>query len=120
MADKNFFEIVRRSELLQKSTVWEDEMCRFLALKGFNFIRQYPIRTPKKIYFADILLTDYRVVIEMDGAYHFTSEQKRLDKNRSANIRRNGYKVIRFANGELKNKAKMELKLRKFLKKIYI
>lgn len=116
--DIKFFEAVRRAELMQTSTRWEDEMCLFLRIRGYSYIRQYPIRTPKKIYFADIYLPEYRCIIEMDGAYHFTEEQKRLDKNRSANIRRLGYRVIRFANKELKNKGKIDQKLKRLLKKL--
>lgn len=112
----NFFEMVRRAELLDKSTEYEGRMCAILKSLGIDFIRQYPVRTGRKIYFADIYIPKSRLIIEMDGAYHFTSEQKRLDANRSANMRRKyGFHIVRFANGELRNIGKIIKKLEKYL-----
>lgn len=111
--EKSFFDAVRRAQLMETSTKYEDEMCRLLKSLGMRFIRQYPIRTPKKVYFADIFLPDRSLVIEMDGAYHFTKDQRRLDSNRTANMRRQGIRVIRFRNSDLKD-------LRKVLKKLEI
>ncbi len=114
---REFFEIVRRSELLDKSPIYEHRMCAILSALGVEYVRQYPIRTGRKIYFADIYIPKCRLIVEMDGAYHFTEEQHRLDNNRSANMRRRyGYHIIRFANGDLRDTGKVIERLRKYLK----
>lgn len=113
--EKEFFDSVRRAQLLQKSTKYESDMCNILKTIGIEYIRQYPIRTGKKVYFADIYVPKSRLIIEMDGAYHFTREQHRLDNNRSSNIRRKGYHVIRFANGDLRDTKKIIARLSRFM-----
>lgn len=101
---------------MEKSTVYEDKMCSILRKLGVEYIRQYPVRTGRKIYFADIYVPKSRLIIEMDGAYHFTADQKRLDANRSANMRRKyGLHIIRFANGDLRKLENIIKKLEKYL-----
>lgn len=88
----------RRRELLYGSTEAEKALYRIVKSWGLNVVRQYPIDTGRKIYFADIYIPRYKLVIEIDGGYHNTSNQKRLDVNRSSGIRRLGYKVYRLPN----------------------
>lgn len=114
MAD-DFYGIVRRSQLLTTSTKYETAMCAILTRLGIEYVRQYKIRTPKRLYYADIYVPKHRLVIEMDGAYHYTDEQRRLDSNRSANMRKQGYRICRFANGDLRNVKKIMDKLKRFM-----
>lgn len=115
---REFFDMVRRAELMDKSTAYEGRMCAVLDSLGVAYVRQHPIRTGRRVYFADIYIPTERLVIEMDGAYHFTEEQRRLDSNRSANMRRRGYRIIRFANGDLRRMGAVVGKLKKFIKNI--
>jgi very-short-patch-repair endonuclease len=113
--EKDYFDAVRRAQLLQKSTIYESRMCKILNSMGIDHIRQYPIRTGRNVYFADIYIPEKRLIIEMDGAYHFTKEQHRLDNNRSSNMRRKGYHIIRFANGDLRDIKKIISKLSRYV-----
>jgi primosomal protein N' (replication factor Y) len=63
-------------------------------LSSYRFRRQHPIGP----FIADFACTRYRVVIEADGAGHKCS---RLDKRRTAELERRGWRVIRFWNGEI-------------------
>lgn len=94
-----------RNELLNKSTWAEREVCKNLDRLGIKFIRQYPIKTPHKQYYLDIYIPSLKLAIEVDGKYHFTNKQKRLDANRSANIRKKGISVWRITNS---NAAKLK------------
>lgn len=87
-----------RNELLNKSTSAEKSVCRILDKLGVKFIRQYKIQTPRKTFYIDIYVPALNACIEVDGKYHFTDKQKRLDSNRSACIRRMGLSVIRICN----------------------
>lgn len=107
----------RRSELLEKSPSAEKAACAILARFGIAYVRQYPIWTGRKQYFADIYIPKYRLVLEIDGAYHFKGEQKRLDENRSAGIRRLGYHVCRLTNKDARSPEKVASKIRRYLKR---
>jgi very-short-patch-repair endonuclease len=66
-------------------------------LDGCKFRRQHPLLN----YVADFYCHQLKLVIEIDGEYHQTLEQKKLDKERTANIEFQGLHVIRFTNDEV-------------------
>ena len=107
----------RRAELLSKSSDAEKVAFRNIVRLGFKPTRQYPIWTKRRMYFADLYIPSLKLIIEIDGGYHHTTRQKRLDGNRSSGLWRLGYHVVRLSNRDareiLKIKAKIILVLRK-------
>jgi very-short-patch-repair endonuclease len=80
----------------------EAEEQLWLALRnnqvsGCKIRRQHPIST----YIADFYCHKLKLVIEIDGGYHLSKEQQKLDNERTANIEFQGLKVIRFTNEEV-------------------
>lgn len=108
----------RRDELLEKSTSAEKAACAILDKLGVRYIRQYPIWTGRRQYYADIYIPKYRLIFEIDGKYHYTKEQTRKDSNRSAGIRRLGYHVCRLSNAEARHPDKIIGKIKLILKKL--
>ena len=106
----------RRFELLEKSTAAEKAACSILSKMGVEYVRQYPIWTGRKKYYADIYVPKFKLVLEIDGAYHFTKEQIRKDENRSAGIRRLGYHVCRLTNADARQPKKILAKLKRCIK----
>lgn len=106
----------RRTELLEKSPQAEKVACAILAKLGIPYVRQYPIWTGKKKYYADIYIPKLKLVLEIDGKYHFTANQKRLDENRSAGMRRLGYHVCRLTNSDARKPDKVFSKIKRYLK----
>jgi len=53
-------------------------------------------------YITDLYIPEKRLVIEIDGEYHNTIEQKQKDEERTRYLRNKGYKVIRFTHQEIK------------------
>lgn len=102
-----------RQDLMSKTSDAEKAAIRNCELLGYKVVRQQPILTGRKMYFADIYLPDLKTIVEIDGDYHYTSNQKRKDSNRSAGIWRMGYHVVRLSNHDARNlnkvKAKIEL-----------
>lgn len=102
-----------RQDLMSKTSDAEKAAIRNCELLGYKVVRQQPILTGRKMYFADIYLPDLKTIVEIDGDYHHTSNQKRKDSNRSAGIWRMGYHVVRLSNHDARNinkvKAKIEL-----------
>ena len=64
---------------------------------GAKFLRQHIIQD----YIADFVSLDSYLIIEVDGAYHFTSEQMQWDAYRTEELEKIGFKVIRFKNEEV-------------------
>jgi leucyl-tRNA synthetase len=67
---------------------------------GVKFRRQHPIES----YIVDFICLQEKLVIEVDGGYHETDEQKSYDEIRTRTLNEIGFTVIRFANDEVINK----------------
>lgn len=102
-----------RQDLMSKTSDAEKAAIRNCELLGYKVVRQLPVTTGRKLYFADIYIPSLKLIIEVDGGYHYTSSQKRKDSNRSSGIWRMGYHVVRLSNHDARNinkvKAKIEL-----------
>lgn len=64
---------------------------------GFKFKRQHIIYD----YIADFVCLEKYLIIEVDGGYHFTSEQMEWDAYRTKDLEKMGFTVIRFTNEEV-------------------
>ena len=71
------------------------------ALGGHKFVRQERIGP----YSADFACREARLVVEIDGATHSTDREVAHDKARESFIRAQGYRVVRFTNGEVYEQA---------------
>ena len=89
---------LRRADLMAKSSDAEKHVYRILLAMGYNAIRQYPINTGRRIYFADLYIPALKLILEVDGNYHLEDNQKRLDRNRSSNLRKKGLRIYRILN----------------------
>lgn len=101
----------RRAELGSKTSDAEKAAYKILCSLGYKVVRQQPIYTGRKIYFADLYLPELKTIIEIDGGYHYTSKQKRLDNNRSSGMWRMGYHVFRLSNKDARDINKIKAKL---------
>lgn len=68
------------------------------SLMGYRFLRQHPIGP----YFADFACRKRKLVIEVDGATHATSDERLHDQRRTAFMEDEGWTVLRFWNHEIK------------------
>lgn len=101
----------RRADLMAHSSDAEKAAYRILTELGYKVIRQYPINTGRRQYFADMYIPALRAIIEIDGGYHYTKTQKRLDTNRSSGLWRMGYHVLRLNNQDARNPHKIKSKI---------
>lgn len=101
----------RRAELASKSSDAEKAAYHNILRLGYSVVRQYPVWTKRKIYFADLYIPKLKIIMEIDGGYHYTSKQKRLDSNRSSGLRRLGYHVVRLNNHDAHNINKIKYKI---------
>ena len=67
--------------------------------RPYSFHRQHVIGD----YIVDFACLSKKLVVEVDGEYHYTEEQMILDNIRTDFLNRMGYNVIRFANEQVIN-----------------
>ena len=60
-----------------------------------NFVRQFPIDT----YIVDFVCLELKLIIELDGGHHM--EQIKYDQNRTEQLQKRGFNVIRFWNNDV-------------------
>ena len=107
----------RRADLMAHTSEAEKAAYRILCSLGYKVLRQFPINTGRRIYFADLYLPILKTIIEIDGGYHYTNTQKRLDNNRSSGMWRLGYHVVRLSNHDARSIEKIRAKINIVLKK---
>ena len=82
-------------------TFYEKKFYDYLVQHRVNFEFQKILYCTKS-YIVDFFLIDYKVVVEIDGEYHFTEDQKEKDWQRSLDIYKTyGYKVLRISNKQI-------------------
>ncbi len=64
---------------------------------GVKFRRQHPIDA----YIVDFVSLQDRLIVEVDGGYHETEEQKKYDEERTRVLKEIGFEIIRFTNEEV-------------------
>ncbi len=64
---------------------------------GFQFRRQHPIYG----YIPDFVCLKKRLVVEIDGGYHYIGDQPISDEERTKYLNQYGFEVIRFTNEEV-------------------
>lgn len=87
----------KRRELRKNETKEEKIMWRALRnrnLNGYRFVRQFGIGP----YIADFYCPEKKLVVEIDGAHHYTEEGMKYDKEREEYMTQFGIKTVRFDN----------------------
>lgn len=106
---KNLEEFLNRAakRLSKDRTKWESVMIKHLSDLHYKFKFQVPViynpinnKTPKG-YILDFVLTDYSIVIEIDGTWHGSKEQQKADRQRTKKLEKLGYHIIRFWNSQV-------------------
>ena len=79
------------------------EWCLWQQLRsgalGVKFKRQHIIYD----FIADFVCLEKMLIVEVDGAYHFTDNQMESDAYRTEELERFGFRVLRFTNEEVIN-----------------
>jgi very-short-patch-repair endonuclease len=69
---------------------------RFRQINGLKFRRQVPVGP----FIADFLCFEVRLILEVDGSQH-AEDRADYDLRRTAYLERQGYRVLRFWNGDV-------------------
>jgi len=90
-------------------------VCKIFRETGIKHKFQHVIVTDKesKEYsIADFVLPALRIILEIDGYYHFDDFQKKIDEQRTGKLEKTtGYKVVRLTNEQVINTPMMVVDL---------
>jgi very-short-patch-repair endonuclease len=89
---------LRRTQTEAERQLWHQ--LRNRRLMGHRFRRQHRIGA----YFVDFVCTEAWLVVELDGSQHMDNAV--YDAERSAYLRKRGYRVLRFWNDEALQRVK--------------
>ena len=97
-------EIVEK--LIDKVTGCELRFSEVVKAKGLDLKFQYPIYINYKgkiikYFVVDFCDVENKIIIEVDGGYHFDLWQKDFDNYRESMLRSKGYKIFRISNDDV-------------------
>ncbi len=90
-----FARMNRKAATDAEDLLWQN--LRGNKLEAFKFRRQHPIDS----FVTDFVCLEKRLIVEVDGGYHATSEQQEYDKYRTGKLRELGFEELRFSNEEV-------------------
>ena len=97
--------IQKNNSLLENARNLRHNMTRQEKHLWYDFLQHYPIKIYKQRiidnFIADFYCYKARLVIEIDGSHHYTSDGKHYDKARSEVLMQYGLYVLRFSNSDI-------------------
>lgn len=100
--------IKKNNNLLENARRLRRDMTRHEKHLWYDFLRYYPIKIYKQRiidnFIADFYCHKARLVIELDGSQHYTSDGKSHDEARTEIFEQYGIQVIRFSNMDIDTK----------------
>lgn len=100
---KAFARESRNNQTNAEKCLWQQLRGKALGVK---FKRQHIIYD----FIADFVCLEKKLIIEVDGAYHFTDNQMEHDAYRTEELERFGFRVLRFTNEEVINNIEKVIK----------
>lgn len=92
---------IYKKELVEKATIPELIFKSRLEDSGIKFIFQKGFIGGNNFCIADFYIPSVKLVIEIDGGYHRTPEQKLRDANKDDYYKSRGFSVLRLWNSEV-------------------
>jgi very-short-patch-repair endonuclease len=83
---------MRRHGTDAEAAMWR--LLRHRRLVGFKFRRQVPLEG----FIVDFVCYDPKIVVEIDGSQHFSSQK---DERRDSVLAREGFRVLRYWNNDV-------------------
>ncbi len=92
---KQFSRDLRNHGQLSEALLWK---CLKGRKTGYLFLRQRPILN----YIADFFCYELKLVIEIDGASHFSAEAQKRDAERDRQMQAIGLRIIRVLDSDVR------------------
>ncbi|MBQ8496209.1 MAG: endonuclease domain-containing protein [Clostridia bacterium] len=97
--------IEKNNKLLETARKLRREMTPWEKHLWYDFLQHYPIKIYKQRIIGNFIVDFYchqaKLIIEIDGAGHYTAQGKSHDKARTDILKGHGFYVLRFSNHEI-------------------
>lgn len=97
--------VVKNNRMLETARELRKNMTDHERKLWYLFLKAYPVKIYKQriieSFIVDFYCASARLVIEVDGSQHYTTQGKEYDKERSKILESYDLKVIRFSNYEI-------------------
>lgn len=94
-----------KKKLEESSTKYEKSLYNSLRKTLKKRIKaQNPYLINGHLYYADMAIPSLKLIIEIDGGYHNTYEQKAKDKQRDDDFKSIGYTTLRYTNEQVESR----------------
>ena len=87
---------LRKNMTKAEASLWK-YVLKEKQLKGYQFRRQRPVLK----YIDDFLCKELMLIVEVDGITHDTEETVAKDRQRESDLRKDGFKIVRFTDEEV-------------------
>ena len=98
--------LAKNNNLLYNARELRKNMTKEERRLWYDFLKDYPVKIYKQRiignYIADFYCASARLVIEIDGSQHYDEDGKRSDAERDEYMKRQGLKILRFSNLDIK------------------
>ena len=95
------YELLKENARSNRKNMTEAESIFWSVVKknalGERCLRQHIVGD----FIVDFLFRRSKVIVEIDGGYHFTNEQQENDALRTDWLEHQGYKIVRFTNEQV-------------------
>ncbi len=88
--------VLRAQATKAEALLWS--RLRNRQLGGFKFVRQAAVGS----FFCDFVCRDRKLVVEVDGATHGSQAEINRDAERTADLERMGYRIVRVTNSDVR------------------
>ena len=99
--DGSTYELLLRNAKNKRRYPTPAEKALWLLLRGeslgVHFRRQHPVEG----YIPDFVCLPRKLIVEVDGAYHFCNSQPLSDQERTSYLEAKGFHVLRFTNEQV-------------------
>ena len=100
--------IKKNNDLLQIAKILRRNMTKQEKRLWYDFLQHYPVKIYKQRiidnFIADFYCHQAKLIIEIDGAQHYTPEGRSYDEARTEILEQYGLSVIRFSNSDIDDK----------------
>ncbi len=100
--------VIKNNRLLENAKILRQNMTKQENHLWYDFLQTYPVKIYKQRIIDSFVVDFYchkaRLVIEVDGAQHYTLDGKSYDAARSEVLERYDLYIIRFSNDDVDKK----------------
>ena len=102
---KNAMKYLHNKELTERAQKLRKQMTPTERKLWYCFLKDHPVKFYRQRvigdYIADFYCSKAKLVVEIDGYFHYSEERKYYEQKRDFFLRKNGFRTLRFTNANV-------------------